>query len=223
LQTSLLEPEALFRIGPVPIAQQVVTTWAIMVFLALLSWLAMRNAHIAGNGLQSTLEIVVETISDQIRETIQTDPWPYVPLVGTLFIFIVTANLSGVLPSVEAPTAHLETPAALALIVFFSVHVFGIRRRGFKAYALRYLKPNPLLLPLNLLSEVTRSFSLMVRLFGNMMSHAFVIAIIVFLAGLLVPIPFMLLGIMIGIIQAYIFSVLASVYLGAAVGSVDVE
>jgi F-type H+-transporting ATPase subunit a len=223
VQAGLLEPEVLFWIGPVPIARQVVTTWAIMAFLALLSWLAMRNATVGGNGLQSVLEIVVETISDQIRETIQTDPWPYVPVVGTLFIFIVTANLSAAIPGVEAPTAHLETPAALALIVFFSVHVFGIRRRGFKAYALRYVKPNPLLLPLNLLSEVTRSFSLMIRLFGNMMSHAFVIAIIVFLAGLFVPIPFMLLGIMIGIIQAYIFSVLASVYLGAAVGSADVE
>ncbi|MGH6924404.1 MAG: F0F1 ATP synthase subunit A [Propylenella sp.] len=94
MQADLLEPEVLFWIGPVLIAGQVVTTWAIMAFLALLSWLAMRNATVAGDGLQSVLEIVVETISAQIRETIQTDPWPYVPLVGTLFILIVTANLS---------------------------------------------------------------------------------------------------------------------------------
>lgn len=223
LQNSPLVTQVLFHIGPVPISRTVATTWAIMAALTLLCWLGMRHARVEGGPVQSPLEIVVETIADQVQAVIQADPWPYVPLLGTLFIFIVTANLSAALPGVEAPTAHLETPAALALIVFLSVHGYGIRRRGIRDYAARYLKPNPLLLPLNLLSEITRSFSLMIRLFGNMMSHAFVIAIVVFLAGLFVPIPFMLLGIMIGIIQAYIFTVLASVYLAAAVGSVEVE
>lgn len=222
LKSGPLTVEVLFHFGPVPITTPVVTTWAIMAGLVLVSWLGMRNADVDGGPLQGFLEIVVETIADQIEGVVQTDLWRYLPLIGTLFLFIVTANLSGILPGVEAPTAHLETPAALALIAFFSVHVFGIRQRGLRAYAARYLKPTPLLLPLNMLSELTRSFSLMIRLFGNMMSHAFVIAIIVLLAGLFVPIPFMLLGILIGIIQAYIFSVLASVYLAAAVGSVEV-
>ncbi len=223
LKNSPLAPDVLFHIGPVPFDRSVVTTWGIMAALVLVSWLGMRRASVDGGPLQSPLEIVVEALADQIQAVMQADPWPYVPLLGTLFIFIVTANLSAVLPGVEAPTAHLETPAALALIVFLSVHAFGISKRGFRAYAARYLKPNPLLLPLNLLSEITRSFSLMIRLFGNMMSHAFVIAIVLFLAGLFVPIPFMLLGMLIGVIQAYIFTVLASVFLAAAVGSVEVE
>jgi F-type H+-transporting ATPase subunit a len=216
-----LQTEILFHIGRVPISEGVVTTWAIMLILTLVSWLITRRANVAGTGLQAALEIVVATIADQIRQVVRTDPWPFVPLVGTLFIYIVTANLSGIVPGVKAPTAHIETPAALALIVFFSTFFLGIRSRGIGPFAARYLKPNPLLLPLNVLSEITRSFSLMIRLFGNMMSHEFIITLIVFLAGLFVPVPFLLLGVLIGIIQAYIFSVLATVYIAAAVGDVE--
>ena len=129
------------------------------------------------------------------------------------------ANAQAAIPGAKPPTGHLETPAALALVVFLSVHFFGIRAQGVGGYLAHYLKPNPLLLPLNVLSEVTRTFSLMVRLFGNIMSHEFVLAIVVFLAGLLLPVPFMLLGILIGLIQAYIFTVLAAVFIGAALGS----
>jgi F-type H+-transporting ATPase subunit a len=221
LQLHPLQTEVLFHLGPVPVSNAVVTTWVIIAVLVGLSWLAMRHAEVRGGWLQSTVEVGVEAIADQIRSVIQADPWPYLPLLGTLFIYIVFANLSGELPGVVAPTAHIETPAALALIVFFSVQFFGIRRQGLKGYAARYLQPNPLLLPLNLLSQATRSFSMMVRLFGNMMSHEFIIAIILFLAGLFVPVPFMLLGILIGIIQAFIFTVLATVYVGGAVSAVE--
>jgi len=211
----------LFHIGPVPISKPVVTTWVIMAVIALVSWLGTRRASVEPSALQSTLEIIVETISDQISAIIQKDTWPYLPLLGTLFLFLVVANLSAVLPDVQPPTGHIETPAALAVIVFLSVHYFGIRKRGIGPYLRHYTQPSVLLTPLNVLSEITRTFSLMIRLFGNMMSHEFVLAIVVFLAGLLVPIPFMLLGIMIGIIQAYIFTVLAAVFIGAAVGSVE--
>ncbi len=221
LSENPLLPDIVFHLGPVPISNPVLTTWAIMAALTLLSYLGMRRAQPDGGWLQSILEVCVEAIADQVESVMRTGPWPYLPLLGTLFIFIVVANLSAALPGVTAPTAHIETPAALALIVFFSVHVFGLRERGLKDYAKRYLEPNPLLLPLNLLSEVTRSFSLMVRLFGNMMSHAFIIAIILSLAGLFLPIPFMLLGILIGIIQAYIFTVLATVFIAAAVGTAE--
>ncbi len=216
-----LESVPLFHIGPAPISEGVVTTWVIMLVLTLISWLGTRRAKVDAGPLQAALEIVVETITGQIKEVVQSDPWPFVPLVGTLFIYIVTANLAGIVPGAKAPTAHLETPAALALVVFFSTYVFGIYRRGIKDFAAHYVKPNPLLLPLNVLSEITRSFSLMIRLFGNMMSHEFVIALVVFLAGLFVPVPFLILGALIGIIQAYIFSVLATVYLAAAVGSIE--
>jgi F-type H+-transporting ATPase subunit a len=221
METSPLAPDILFHFGPVPISRPVVTTWAIMAVLTGVSWLGLRRARIQPGTLQTVLEIVVETIAKQVTDIIRRDPWPYLPLLGTLFVFLVFANLSAIVPGMKPPTGHIETPAALAAIVFLSVHFFGIRSRGLGEYARHYTKPSVMLLPLNVLSEITRTFSLMVRLFGNMMSHEFVIAIVVFLAGLFLPIPFMLLGILIGIIQAYIFTVLAAVFIGAAVGSVE--
>jgi F-type H+-transporting ATPase subunit a len=223
MPSSPLAPDIVFYLGPVPISRPVVTTWAIMALLVALSWFGLRRASVQANTWQTVLEIAVETLEAQIKDIIQRDPWPYLPLLGTLFVFLVFANLSAIVPGLKPPTGHIETPAALALIVFLSVHYFGIRSRGLANYARRYARPNVLLLPLNVLSEITRTFSLMVRLFGNIMSHEFVIAIVVFLAGLFLPIPFMLLGILIGIIQAYIFTVLATVFIGAAVGSAEVE
>lgn len=221
METSPLVPEILFHLGPVPVSRPVVTTWAIIACLALISWLGTRHARVHAGTLQTVLEIVVGAIEAQIREIIRRDPGPFLPLLATLFIFLVFANLSAVVPGVRPPTGHVETPAALAALVFFSVHYFGIRSRGFSGYVGKYLKPNPILLPLNILSEITRTFSLMVRLFGNMMSHEIVLAIVALLAGLLLPVPFMVLGVLIGIIQAYIFTVLAAVFIGAAVGSVE--
>ncbi len=122
------------------------------------------------------------------------------------------------LPGVEAPTAKLETPAALALIVFVSVHFFGVRSRGVLGYLAHFAEPKLIMLPLNILSEITRTFSLMIRLFGNVMSGEFIIALVLSLAGLFVPIPFMALEILLGLVQAYIFTVLATVFIGAAIG-----
>ena len=221
MEGSPLATLILFHVGPVPISKPVVTTWAIMAVITLVSWLGTRRASLEPNALQSALEIIVETVSDQIGAIIQKDTWPYLPLLGTLFLFLVVANLSSVIPDVQPPTGHIETPAALAAIVFLSVHYFGVRQRGLGPYLKHYTQPSVILTPLNILSEITRTFSLMIRLFGNMMSHEFVLAIVVFLAGLLVPIPFMILGVLIGIIQAYIFTVLAAVFIGAAVGSVE--
>lgn len=223
MEASPLAPDILFHLGPVPVDRAVVTTWAIMALLTALSWLGLRRARVHAGAFQTVLEVVVETLAEQVRAVVDRNPWPFVPLLGTLFLFLVIANLSTVVPGTKPPTGHIETPAALAAIVFLSVHAFGIRARGFGGYVRRYVRPNALLLPLNVLSEITRTFSLMVRLFGNIMSHELVIAIIVFLAGLLLPIPFMLLGILIGIIQAYIFTVLAAVFIGAAVGSAEAE
>ena len=213
-----LATDVLFQIGPVPISSAVVTTWAIMALLSLICWLGMRQPRIHPGTLQLTLELIVETLTSQLRDIVQRDPKPYLPLIGTLFVFLVFANLSAAVPGAKPPTGHVETPAALAAIVFLSVHFFGIQAQGLGGYLAHYTRPSPLLLPLNVLSEITRTFSLMVRLFGNMMSHEFVLAIVVFLAGLLMPVPFMLLGILIGLIQAYIFTVLAAVFVGAALG-----
>lgn len=218
-----LQTQILFHLGPVPVAEAVVTTWVIMAVLVLGSWLVLRKASVEAGSVQTALEVVIETIQSQIADIMGAGSTRYVPLIGTLFIYLVCANLSSVLPGVQAPTAHIETPAALAAIVFLSVHYFGLRVQGWRAYLAHYTRPNPILLPLNVLSELTRTFSLMIRLFGNMMSHEFILAIVAFLAGLLVPIPFLLLGILIGLIQAYIFTVLAAVYIGAAAGSTPIE
>ena len=221
MDASPLAPDILFHLGPVPISRAVVTTWAIMALIFGFLRLAMPHASIKAGPVQAALEIVVTTIADQLREILDRDPWPFLPLLGSLFIFLALANLSAVIPGAAPPTGHIETPMALALIVFLSVHVSGVRARGLGRYLRHYLEPSPFLMPLNLLSELTRIFSLMIRLFGNMMSHEFVIAILALLAGLLVPVPFLLLGILIGLIQAYIFTVLATVYIAAAVGAVE--
>jgi len=221
MAASPLASAVLFHLGPVAITRPVVTTWAIMAVLSLGSRLVTRRLAPHPDRRQAVLELIVTGVMGQIDEVIRKDPRPFLPLLGTLFLFLVAANLSGILPGVEAPTAKLETPAALALIVFIAVHFFGVRSRGFLGYLASFAKPKLIMLPLNLLSEVTRTFSLMVRLFGNVMSGEFVIALVVALAGLFVPIPLMALEILIGLVQAYIFTVLATVFIGAAVDTLE--
>ncbi len=218
---SPLESEVVFRVGPAEVCRPVVTTWGIIAALLLASWLGTRRMSSRPGRWQTILEAVVGLIESQIQEVIRSDAGAFLPLIGTLFLFVAVANLSALIPGVKPPTAAIETPAALAFIVFLSVHVYGIRARGWRRYLKSYLEPNPLMLPLNILSEITRTFSLMVRLFGNVMSHELIVGIVVALAALLVPIPFMALTILIGLIQAYIFSVLATVFVGAAVGAVE--
>jgi F-type H+-transporting ATPase subunit a len=216
---SPLVSEALFHLGPVPISAQVVCSWGIIAGLTLFSWLATRRLSLNAPGrLQALAELLVTTLETQIRATIRVEPAPYLPLVGTLFLYILCANLSALVPGNEPPTAHIETDAALALIVFVSVIVFGIRARGLRGYLQTFARPSWVMVPLNLVESLTRTFSLMVRLFGNMMSGVFIVGIVISLAGLLVPIPFMALDVLTGAIQAYIFSVLAMVFIGAAVG-----
>jgi F-type H+-transporting ATPase subunit a len=218
---SPLTSTILFQVGPVEVTRPVVTTWVIIAILAVASWSVTRRLAARPNRRQVILEVIVTGIMGQIDEVIRKEPRPFLPLLGTLFIFLVTANLSGVLPGVEAPTGKLETPAALALIVFIAVHFYGIRARGFVGYLASFAKPKLIMLPLNIVSEITRTFSLMVRLFGNVMSGEFVIALVVGLAGLFLPIPLMALEILVGVVQAYIFTVLATVFIGAAVDTVE--
>ena len=221
MASSPLASAILFHLGPVAITRPVVTTWVIIAVLALGSWVVTRRLALHPDRRQATLELIVTGIMGQVEEVIRKDARPFLPILGTLFIFLVTANLSGVLPGVEAPTGKLETPAALALIVFVSVHFFGVRARGPLGYLASFAQPKLIMLPLNIISEVTRTFSLMVRLFGNVMSGEFIIALIVGLAGLFVPIPLMALEILVGLVQAYIFTVLATVFIGAAVDTVE--
>ena len=218
MHTSPLAKIVLFHVGPVVVTRPVVTTWAIMLVLAVFSWASTRSLQLTPTRSQVVLELLVTGIMRQIEDVIRSDARPLLPLLGTLFIFLLAANVSGIVPGVQAPTAQIETPAALALIVFLSVHVFGVRARGFAGYLGSFAQPKPIMLPLNVLAEITRTFSLMVRLFGNIMSGEFLIALVLALAGLFLPIPLMALELLIAIVQAYIFTVLATVFIGAAVG-----
>jgi F-type H+-transporting ATPase subunit a len=217
-QGSPLATVVVFHVGPVAVTRPVVTTWAIMLVLAVASWASTRRLGLIPTRRQAVLELLVTGIVSQIEEVTRSDARRLLPLLGTLFIFLLAANVSGIVPGVQAPTAHLETPAALALIVFLAVHVFGIHARGLIGYLGSFAQPKLIMLPLNVLAEITRTFSLMVRLFGNIMSGEFLIALVLALAGLLLPIPLMALELLIGIVQAYIFTVLATVFIGAAVG-----
>ncbi len=221
MQPSPLASAILFHVGPITVTRPVVTTWAIMLVLGLGSGLLTRRLQIHPGRFQAALELLVEGIISQVEEVMSAKALPYVPLLGTLFIYLVVANLSGVLPGIEAPTAKLETPAALALIVFAAVHYFGVRSHGPLGYLASFARPKLVMLPLNIVAEVTRTFSLMVRLFGNVMSGEFIIGLVVALAGLFVPIPLMALEILVGLVQAYIFTILATVFIGAAVSGGD--
>lgn len=221
IPASPLASPVLLHVGPLAITQPVVTTWVIMLVLAGGSWAMTRQLELHPSRRQVVLELLVTGIADQIEEVTRKDAKPLLPLLGTLFIFLLAANLSGLLPGVQAPTGRLETPAALALIVFGAVHWFGVRARGARGYLASFAQPKPIMLPLNLLSEVTRTLSLMVRLFGNIMSGEFLIGLVLALAGLFVPIPLMALELLVGVVQAYIFSVLATVFIGAATGGGD--
>jgi len=214
---SPLAVHVVFTLGPVPITTPVVATWGIMLLLAGGAWLLTRKLTLRPSAAQACLELVVETLEDQIRDTMRTEPEPYLPLIGTLFLYVFVSNWSSLVPGVEPPTAKLETDAALALIVFVSVIGFGIHVRGLRGYLRSFAYPTLVMVPLNLLENITRTFALMVRLFGNVMSGVFVIGIVLSLVGLLVPVPLMALELLTGAVQAYIFSVLAMVFIGGAV------
>ncbi|MGN2621920.1 F0F1 ATP synthase subunit A [Stutzerimonas balearica] len=216
---SPLTHETLFWIGPLPISHAVVVTWALMALLGIGSWWLTRRLALHPSRLQAVLELLVTTLDAQIRDTMQVAAaGPYRGLIGSLFLFILAANWSELVPGIEPPTANLETDTALALLVLVASVGYGIARRGLRRYLRAFAEPSWLMIPLNLVEQITRTFSLTVRLFGNVMSGVFVIGIALSLAGLLVPIPFMALDVLTGAIQAYIFSVLAMVFIGAAIG-----
>lgn len=214
---SPLSVKTVFTLGPVPITAPVVVTWGLMAALALAGFIATRKLKLRPTRGQAVLELIVAAIEGQIRDTMGVAPGPYLPLIGTLFLFILAANWSSLVPGIEPPTAHIETDAALAVVVFFAVIWFGVRARGVAGYLKTFAEPTFLMIPLNVVETFTRTFSLIVRLFGNVMSGAFIIGIILSLAGLIVPIPFMGIEMLIGAIQAYIFTVLAMVFIGGAV------
>ncbi len=196
----------------------IVFTWALMAVLVLGSMLITRTLsteHERSNW-QNLLEIVVTQITEQIREVGLQQPERYLAFLGTLFLFVAAAALVTVIPGYEPPTGSLSTTVALALCVFVAVPLYGIRERGLVGYLKSYLQPTFIMLPFNLISEVSRTLALAVRLFGNMMSGAMIVGILLTITPFLFPVVMTLLGLLTGMVQAYIFSILAAVYLAAA-------
>lgn len=211
---SPLSSPVLFHVGPIPVTQPVVTTWGIMAVLTVGAACISRSLTPEAPGrLQTFLELGVTALDRQIRETMRTEPAPYRSFVGTLFLFILVANWSSLVPGVQPPTAVLATDAALAITVFLAIIIFGVRSGGVRGYLRSFLWPSVVMIPLNLIGTVTRTFSLMVRLFGNVMAGVFIIGIVLSLAGLLVPVPLMALDLLTGAVQAYIFAILAMVFI----------
>jgi len=211
-----------WQYGWVTLNATILYTWGLMLILAVGSRLitgALSTELRTRSRWQNLLEIVITAIQDQIKDVGLVHPERYLGFLGTLFLFVATASLCTVIPGYEPPTASLSTTMALALCVFVAVPLFGIADQGVGGYLASYVKPTFIMLPFNIISEVSRTLALAVRLFGNMMSGAMIIGILLTITPFIFPIVMTALGLLTGMVQAYIFSILAAVYIAAATRS----
>ena len=213
----LIEP--IVELGPVMITSTVVTTWVIMAVIWLLAWLVSRRLRIEPGPVQTAVEGMVSSIEGAVIEVAPQHARQIMPFIGSLWVFLVVANLSGLIPGMHSPTRDLSATAALAIVVFLSTHWFGIRIQGLKGYLRHYMVPSPILLPFHLISEITRTVALAVRLFGNMMSLEMAALLILLVAGFLAPVPILMLHIVEALVQAYIFGMLALIYVAGGIQS----
>ena len=197
----------------------IVFTWGLMLILAIGSKLITRKltTEHTRSRWQNLLEIVVTGIINQIEEVGLENPKKYIGFLGTLFLFVALASICTIIPGYEPPTGSLSTTVALALCVFVAVPLFGIEDQGMGGYLKSYIEPTFIMLPFNIISEISRTLALAVRLFGNMMSGAMIIGILLTITPFIFPIVMTLLGLLTGMVQAYIFSILATVYIAAAI------
>ena len=214
---------ALFHLGRFLISETVITTWALMAFLFLLSWLSTRRLKLEPGPWQVALEGTVSAIQSAIEAVLPDYSLKILPFVASLWIFLVVANLTGIIPGLHGPTADLSATAALAVLVFLSVHWYGIRIHGFKRYLRHYVEPNPILLPFHIIGEISRTAALAVRLFGNIFSLEMAALLVLLVAGFLVPVPVLLLHIVEALVQAYIFGMLALIYIAGGVQSLELK
>ncbi len=196
----------------------IVFTWGLMIVLAVGAKLITRNlsTELERTRWQNFLEIIVTGINRQIEDVGLRHPEKYLGFLGTLFLFVAVSALCTIVPGYEPPTASLSTTAALALCVFVAVPLFGIEDQGLGGYLKSYTEPTVIMLPFNIISELSRTLALAVRLFGNMMSGAMIIGILLTITPFIFPIVMTALGLLTGMVQAYIFSILAAVYIAAA-------
>lgn len=213
------DPLALWEHGFFELNRTILTTWAVMLFLTVGAVLV--TGHLTHDRKvsywQSFLEIIVIGISRQIQEAGLENPRKYIGFIGTLFLFIATSSIFTVLPGYEPPTASLSTTVALAICVFIAIPFFGISSQGLGGYFRSYMQPTVIMLPFNIISELSRTVAMAIRLFGNMMSGGMIVGILLSITPLLFPIVMTMLGLLTGMVQAYIFSVLATVYIAAAI------
>lgn len=219
MSNAALHPDQpLWQWGSILLNTTILWTWGVMLLLVLSSWLITRALSDARepSRRQLVLEVIVTTLRNQIRDVSRQEPGPYLPFIGTLFLFIATANLLSIVPGYVSPTASLSTAAALATCVFAAVPLYGVTRLGVRQYIRQYLQPSVFMLPFNVIGEISRTLALAVRLYGNMMSGAMIGAMLLAFAPLFVPVVMQLFGLLTGTIQAWIFAILAMVYIASA-------
>lgn len=208
------------NLGPLVISDTTLVTWALMAFLGLVSWSITRRLRVEQPGTwQTALEGIVTTLEETIRSVLPQYHRLVLPFLATLWIFLGLANLIGLIPGLHSPTRDLSATAALAVLVFFSVHWFGLRTQGLRSYLTHYLQPNPILLPFHIMGEITRTVALAIRLFGNIMSLEMAALMVLMVAGFLVPIPILMLHIIEALVQAYIFGMLTLIYVAGGIQS----
>ena len=214
----------LFTFGDFQLTATVVTTWGVMAALAFVSWLATRRLTLFAPGLlQTAVEGVVAMMEDTIAAAAPQYARELLPFIGTLWIYLAVANLVGLIPGLHSPTRDLSATSALAILVFCSVHWHGIRSQGLKNYLRHYLSPSPILLPFHLISEVTRTIALAIRLFGNIMSLEMAALLLLMVAGFLAPVPLLMLHVVEALVQAYIFGTLALIYVAGGMQSQELR
>lgn len=208
----------IFQVGALKISVTLIVTWIVMMALVAVSIGATRRItkSLTPGKWQNALEVIILGVRDQISEIAPDQAHRYLPFIATLFLFILTSNLLGILPGITPPTASLSTTAALALAVLLAVPAYTIRQHGLKAWLGQYLKPTPLMLPFNVIGELSRTLALAIRLYGNMMSGAVLLAILIGIAPFFFPVVMQAFGLLTGVVQAYIFAVLATVYIASA-------
>lgn len=194
-------------------------TWLVMAILVFGSWWVTR--HLSDepqiSSWQNGLEIIIQTLNEQIVSAAESDPRPFLPYIGTLFLYVAVSNLLTLFPIYESPAGSLSTTTALALCTFVAVPLFAIREAGVIAYLRHYIQPSPFMLPFQIISEISRTISLAVRLFGNVMSTSLLVAILLSIVPVLFPAVLRLFGMLVGVIQAYVIAVLSLVYIASSV------
>jgi F-type H+-transporting ATPase subunit a len=213
-----ISPSVVFTLGPLEVTSTVISTWTMMLLLGVGAYVAGHNLKLRPGPVQNLLEWIVEGIENLICNMVGVeDSTIFLPFVGTLAFFIGSANLIGLIPGLRSPTPDINTPLALALSVFFSVPYFGVRTCGVWRYLKHYVEPIFIMLPIEIASEIARTFSLTFRLFGNILGEEIIISILFIVMPLFVPVPMMLFSIFTGLLQAYVFALLTCVYIGGAV------